>query len=368
MSPDPAKPISGARRAYDWLVIDGGGLAVTSWATHKDLLQPESRVKAAAYVFVTTMASLARLVKPDAKIVVAWDGEENRRFRRRYHPWYKHGRSSAIDRREVAVVIKMVTELLNVIGIATVAVHGREADDLVATITRRADGTALIFSDDKDYLQCVSERVHLARRSLNGVILSPEECAVMETVIGDEYLYVKSLMGDPGDNVKGLSGIGETKARQLIEIIPDILHQARLDPASIDWRPVPKTLRDAVARAGRKLLLPAPAAKSDLDSVMAVARARGIPYREHAFADEDCLQAAMVEAVQMMDLVTLDYEVELELEFPEPNLEAIVPTLAKMGMADEHDLPTSLYKLAGMSSKRQSPSRTSGVRSGMMEE
>lgn len=359
-APDPNKPIAGlAPEPYKWLVIDGGGMAVTAWATHRDLDTPEDRVKSAIYIFVTVLASLSRLIEKDAKIIVAWDGYDNRAFRRGRHPWYKYGRGSVIDRNEVRVVIQQVSELLKCIGIGEVKIDKCEADDVVATLCRIIDEdleeTVLIFSDDNDYRQLINDRIHLARRSMQGIIMSPEQCELMNIDYGLDYLYIKALMGDPGDNIRGLKGIGEKKAQGIIDCIPDLMDTARMgDFDEIDWGQLDRTTRNAVIRAGRRLLSPAPFAPKDEKAVNEYLLERGIechPTFKVDFHDEDCLEAAAREALWCLELVEMELHMPCSIpEFPPINIDQIPRILRKLELDDEEDLFGSIYALAGLSS------------------
>jgi 5'-3' exonuclease len=368
--PDSSKPSAGAPvEPYKWLIIDGGGLAVTAWATHKNLDRPEDRVKAAVYVFVTCIASLSRLISNEAKIIVVWDGADNRKWRRGRHPWYKHGRGSVINRNEVRAAITKLHELMMCIGVAEVKVDGREADDLVATIANEIDSAinapVLIFSDDKDYIQLIDANIHLCRRSLQGIIMTPEQCELMGIPFGIDYLHIKALMGDPGDNIRGLDGIGEKKATDLINALPDFMETALMDPELIDWSSVGDKLKRAFYRAGRNLVWPP--VMDDPAFGAKIAAKRGIKKPEEVDVDEAAaLKAAAQVAVKCLDLVELDRAAEHpSIVFPEINVERIPVVLRSLDMQDETDLLSSLYSIARMRSRNGATPRTSAVRAGM---
>ncbi len=361
-APDPNKPIVGkAPDPYKWLLIDGGGMAVTAWATHRDLDTPEDRVKASIYIFVTVLASLAQLIEKNAKIIVVWDGYDNRAFRRGRHPWYKYGRGSVIDRNEVRVVIKEIGDLLEAMGIGTIKLDGCEADDVVATLSRIIDQdleeTVLIFSDDNDYRQLINHRVHLARRSMEGMILSPHQCELMGIDYGIEYLFIKALMGDPGDNIRGLKGIGEKKAKAIVDCIPDLIDLARLeDYANIAWDQLDRTTRNAVIRSGRRLLSPAPFATKDKKAVNAWISEHGLGHNisvDVDFDDDDCLEFAAKEAAWCFDLVLMDLEMPCTIPTcPDPNVDRIPSILRKLELDEEEDLLSSILVLSGMGSTK----------------
>lgn len=368
-APDPTKLAASQKlEPYKWLIIDGGGMATTAWSTHRDLERASSRIKATVYVFVTTLASLSRLVDPQARIIVAWDGKDNRAWRRGNHPWYKHGRGSVINRQEIAIAVEKLTELITAIGGAVLQIAGREADDVVATLTRiiaeDKGETSLIFSDDKDYVQLVSDRIHLCRRSMQGVIMTPEICEIHGVPWGLTYLNMKAVIGDSGDNVKGLHGIGEVKAAALVDAIPDFLDTARMDPELIAWDRLPDATRRAFVRAGRRLVWPPP--EDDRDAMLAFRGSHGLPpHPDLDVSEEDCLKAAAVEAVKMLDLVELDSNMELpKFSFPPVNLERIPTILASLNLEHEYDLVTSIYNLARMRNPDALPPRSSAIRAG----
>jgi 5'-3' exonuclease len=351
MQPDPSRPIAtGKVKPYRYLVIDGGGMVVTAWTTQRSLERAEDRVRGAIYIFLTTLASLSGLIEPGASVVIAWDGRDNRAWRRGRHPWYKHGRGTVVNREEIRAVIAQLDGLLVAMGVATVKIDGREADDLAAAIATKASATTdvLVFSDDNDYRQLVNERVHLSRRSMDGIILTVGTAAVLNVPIGEFYLHQKAIMGDSGDNIKGLRQIGEAKALSLLACNPNIVHQCAADPASADWSNVEGALRKAFVRAGRRLV--SPTDLQDPKFVAAFCKKRGLPMPTESYdvPDEVCLEAAAREIQWSLDLVTMDYDIEAVISFPKPNFEAIPRIINRLEMSEETDLYSSLYRIAGM--------------------
>lgn len=368
MIPDPNKPVAGSPpKPYKWLIIDGGGLAVTSWATHRDMYRAEDRVRAGIYVFVCCLSSLSKLTDDDAKVVVCWDGHDNRAFRRGIHPWYKHGRGSIVNRPEVRVIMKELDELLSNMGIAQLQMDGCEADDIVATVAREVadhDQTCLIFSDDKDYLQLVDEHIHLMRRSMKGIIMTPSQCELMGISYGERYLHIKSIMGDPGDNIKGLIGVGERKAEGVLDEIPDLIEMLGESWDLVAWENLSKNNYNAIVRAGRKLV--SPLNPKDMTFAKKFAHERNMkePNPVH-LADSSCLQHAGYEILKSLRLVTMDDEMDYgELNFPEVNIEAIPKALRKLDLHEEDDLISSIYALASLRNPNLTPPRKSTDRVG----
>jgi len=96
---------------------------------------------------------------------------------------------------------------------------GFEADDLIATVTKRAvkDGyQVMIVSADKDLMQLVDENVYLYD-SMKDKVFGPKEVeekfGVPPSRVGD----VLALWGDASDNIPGVPGVGEKTATKLIQ-------------------------------------------------------------------------------------------------------------------------------------------------------
>ena len=101
---------------------------------------------------------------------------------------------------------------------------GYEADDLLGTIAHELKSNknveVIIASGDMDTLQLVDDervRVYTMKKGMNDTVIY-DETAVVERfgfppVLIPDY---KGLRGDPSDNIKGVPGIGEKTATELI--------------------------------------------------------------------------------------------------------------------------------------------------------
>lgn len=365
---DPNKPSApDAEKPYRYLLIDGGGVIVTAWAACRNMERPEDRVSGAVYITITTLASLSQLLTDDGHIIWAWDGDDNRAYRRGMHPWYKHGRGSSIDRGEVAVAMDAIQPLLDAIGIATLKLDGTEADDMVATVateTANAGKRALIFSNDKDYLQLINDRIHVCRRSLDGIILSPAQCDMMKMDYGERYLAIKAMMGDSGDNIKGLFMIGEAKARKMIDAYPMLVTECTVDPDSADWDRIDDTTKRAVVRAGRRLVGPADMADALFARDFADRKNLPMP-RNIEISERECLTAAAKEVAWTMSLVRMNHRMpHTPIKFTRPRLDVIPKILSRLNLDNEDDLLTSLMSLAHLRDPNAAPPWRAGTRAG----
>ncbi len=102
--------------------------------------------------------------------------------------------------------------------------EGYEADDLLGTIAHelREEGVdVIIASGDMDTLQLVDDervRVYTLKKGINDTILYDEKAVVARFGFVPELIPDwKGLRGDPSDNIKGIPGVGEKTATELIK-------------------------------------------------------------------------------------------------------------------------------------------------------
>ena len=119
-----------------------------------------------------------------------------------------------------------IEKLANLMGIASYKEEGHEADDLIGT--RASDLAAkgeevLIVSADKDFAQCVNEKIHMlmppptANTKDGWKRLTPEGVVEKFGVTPDQIADYLALMGDTSDNVKGLEGVGPKTAGEWLK-------------------------------------------------------------------------------------------------------------------------------------------------------
>ena len=102
--------------------------------------------------------------------------------------------------------------------------EGFEADDLLGTIAHELKGEkdvdVIIASGDMDTLQLVDDarvRVYTLKKGLNDTILYDEKAVIDRFGFAPALIPdFKGLRGDPSDNIKGVPGIGEKTATELI--------------------------------------------------------------------------------------------------------------------------------------------------------
>jgi 5'-3' exonuclease len=139
----------------------------------------------------------------------------------------------------LAPQVPVIEEVLDALGIARIGSAGYEADDVIGTLTGRADGPVDIVTGDRDLFQLVDDRRGIrVLYPLKGVgtLQITDEAWLRERygVDGPGYADLALLRGDPSDGLPGVPGIGEKTAAKLLAAYGDLagIRAAAGDPAS----------------------------------------------------------------------------------------------------------------------------------------
>jgi 5'-3' exonuclease len=98
---------------------------------------------------------------------------------------------------------------------------GYEADDVIGTLTARADGPVEVVTGDRDLFQLVDDgrpvRVLYTQRGLTKLDVVDESAVTARYHIpGRAYADYAVLRGDPSDGLPGVPGVGEKTAAALV--------------------------------------------------------------------------------------------------------------------------------------------------------
>ncbi len=117
--------------------------------------------------------------------------------------------------------IPLIKEVVKAFGIALFERQGYEADDIIATLARKAKAKGIattIISSDKDILQLVDERTSVfSPYKDEGVMYDEKKVHERFGVSPSRISDVIALMGDSVDNIPGIPGVGEKTAVGLIK-------------------------------------------------------------------------------------------------------------------------------------------------------
>ena len=141
-------------------------------------------------------------------------------FRHELYPEYKANRAAMPE--DLRPQIPMIRDLAEALNIPIVELSGYEADDVMGTLARQAALRGLpsvIVSPDKDLLQLVDDPGGIQVLNNRDGDVWIDRAGVKERfgVWPEQVVDLLTLMGDASDNVKGVEGIGEKGAKDLIE-------------------------------------------------------------------------------------------------------------------------------------------------------
>ncbi|MCB9556024.1 MAG: DNA polymerase I [Deltaproteobacteria bacterium] len=138
-------------------------------------------------------------------------------FRKEIYADYKANRPAAPE--DLVPQFGLVERFVDGARIARVVQPGFEADDVIATLARRAQARGIpvtIVSSDKDLMQLVGERIVLLdtmKEKRFGIEQVVERFGVSPEQLGDWL----ALVGDSSDNIPGVPGVGPKTATTLLQ-------------------------------------------------------------------------------------------------------------------------------------------------------
>jgi len=201
-------------------LLDGNSIAYRAfYALPEDLATTSGQVTNAVYGFTRMLIKLLGDHHPDG-VAVAWDVSRES-FRTERYAEYKAQREKAPD--HFRSQLGLIDEVLQALRIPQVRMEGYEADDLIATITKKAvaDGwDVLIVTGDRDAFQLIDDHVKVlyTRRGITDTIIADR--AYVEERYGiepEQYVEYAALRGDTSDNLPGVPGVGDKTAAKLLQ-------------------------------------------------------------------------------------------------------------------------------------------------------
>lgn len=201
-----------------FLLLDGNALLHRAWHALPPLTTSDGRVVHAAYGFSMIMEKLLDQLKPDYT-AVAWD-LPGKTFRHEAFKTYKAQREK--KEPELYQQIPIIQNILKEYGVMSVSKEGFEADDIIATLSKKAEHhkvKTLIATGDMDSFQLVSELTEILTFKTGISETKTYDLAAIKERFGltpEQLIDYKALRGDPSDNIPGVKGIGEKTAAELI--------------------------------------------------------------------------------------------------------------------------------------------------------
>jgi DNA polymerase-1 len=182
----------------------------------------------AVYIFVTMLRKLLKEHRPE--LIAASFDLPGRTFRDELASDYKANRRPMPD--DLAAQIPLVHRACEALGVPIITHERYEADDVIGTMAVRAAEAGYrvaIVTGDKDFFQLVRNGIRVFNPRDDGAWYDGAAVQQRFGVRPDQVVDVLALMGDAIDNVRGVPGIGEKGARDLIAAhgsLDDLLDRA----------------------------------------------------------------------------------------------------------------------------------------------
>lgn len=168
----------------------------------------------AVFGFTRDLLTILRLRKPDY-LICAMD-MPGRGIREDIYEAYKANRDEMPD--ELRPQIPVIVEVIKGFGIPVIGLEGWEADDVLATLARRAEAEGIqanIVTGDKDARQLISPMVRLYNVRKD-TFLGEADLFADWGIRPDQVVDFQALVGDKVDNVPGVPLVGPKKASALL--------------------------------------------------------------------------------------------------------------------------------------------------------
>lgn len=176
----------------------------------------------AVYGFLTTLRKLMLPPTASKLPIVLWDGDAS--WRKELLPAYKANRKDDPKKLKVKDEYKsqmpFIRQSLMHLGIDQMLSYTCEADDLAGAYARllAAKGHDIeLITGDQDWLQLVSHKIawYDPIRDRRVDIMNFEDFTGCANT--NHFIQVKALMGDTSDNIKGVGGVGDVRAKALMK-------------------------------------------------------------------------------------------------------------------------------------------------------
>jgi DNA polymerase I len=216
------------------LIVDSMNTFIRSFAMLQSM-NPQGHHTGGLVGFLRSLGFLTRTIDP-TRIICVFDGQASSSSRKNIDPEYKANRNikritnwELFDNKEdeyASMTMQMgrLINYLQCLPITLISIDKVEADDTISYLAQefgKRDKKVTIVSSDKDFLQIVDENINVyspIKKKTYGKKEVEEEVGMLP----ENYLIMKSLLGDNSDNLTGIKGLGP---KTLLKEFPDLVNK-----------------------------------------------------------------------------------------------------------------------------------------------
>ena len=217
------------------LIVDSLNTFIRSFAVIQHLNKNASPIGGLTG-FLRSLGYMIRVIRPHRCILV-FDGQGGSTNKRYLYPEYKANRGVARitnwdhfddQEQESESITNQIVRLiyyLKCLPVDILSIDKIEADDVIGYISQNVTQDVIIASTDRDYLQLVNDRISVYS-PIKKKFYHKEDILKEYFVTPQNFLNQKVLLGDSGDNVPGIKGLG---IKTLAKHFPELAEEKKYD-------------------------------------------------------------------------------------------------------------------------------------------
>ena len=203
------------RKRQKLFIIDGNSYIYRAFYAIRSLSTSHGLPTNAVFGFANMLLKVIKEKNPDL-LAIAFDPKGPTR---RHAEFKEYKAQRPPMPRDLVPQIPYIHKLVEAFRIPVFIREGQEADDVIATLARRAvkDGMEVtIVTGDKDIMQLINENIRVYD-TLREKVYEPRDVEERFGVLPEKMVELMGLMGDASDNIPGVPGIGEKTAQALVK-------------------------------------------------------------------------------------------------------------------------------------------------------
>ncbi|HPM21636.1 MAG TPA: hypothetical protein PLY35_10375 [Thermotogota bacterium] len=205
------------------LIIDGLNNFIRNWVAYP-LTNDDGDHMGGCVGFLQSMGSAISVINP-TRIIIAFDGKGGSKYRKSLYPEYKANRNAPPKTnrkyefqkdedasKSMAFEMQKLLQYLKVLPVTIMMHDNIEADDIIGYVAHEffndTNNKLYIMSTDRDFYQLINKSVSIYNPIKKCIIDEKLFSTEFNNINKNNFILLKSLLGDDGDNIPGLKGLG----------------------------------------------------------------------------------------------------------------------------------------------------------------
>jgi len=212
------------------LIIDGLNTFLRSFAIINQFNSNNNHI-GGLVGFLKSLGYIIKLINP-TRVIVVFDGPGGSASKKNLYPEYKSNRHTGRvtnyhiflndkegENESISNQMNRLLQFLHLLPIDLICIDALEADDIMGYLVSKYEknnetSQITIMSADQDFLQLVSSKTQIYSPTKKKFYQTPQ---VLDEygIHPNNFIIMKSLMGDKSDNLPGIDGLGPKKFKKL---------------------------------------------------------------------------------------------------------------------------------------------------------